>query len=283
MTPLTEERFMDAFMLFSNLTGIRLNEQDFFIDGNQVTMNGEWSMVGVDLGFRPVSCGNPHLLAQCTPAVAHQLHQLYQDTLRHFDQAYTRGTINQLETFPSPTSSSAMTLPTIGISTYGIRLPGALATIAASESSSVMTFDDAKNVLLRFCDVSGAELEAHRVPQNVQRRSDWESMHGGPMNLYQAELLEEGVALTPSGCTWLTWCAISRIGVTAVAGPPSPPLFVRREFLGPPSRISCAYVGCDYTQSRSSRSSSSARAKTKVLGNQKETDLSKESTKSVHA
>ena len=60
-------------------------------------MNGEWSMVGVDLGFRPVSCGNPHLLAQCTPAVAHQLHQLYQDTLRYFDQAYTRGTINQLE------------------------------------------------------------------------------------------------------------------------------------------------------------------------------------------
>ena len=27
---------MDAFMLFSNLTGIRLNEQDFFIDGHQV-------------------------------------------------------------------------------------------------------------------------------------------------------------------------------------------------------------------------------------------------------
>ena len=42
-----------------------------------------------------------------------------------------------------------------------------MATIAASESSSVMTFDDTKNVLLRFCDVSGAELEAHRVPQDV--------------------------------------------------------------------------------------------------------------------
>jgi len=94
-----------------------------------------------------------------------------------------------------------------------------------------------------------SSLHSPQDHPQVQRRSDWESMHGGPMNLYQAELLEEGVALTPSGCTWLTWCAISRIGVTAVAGPPSPPLFVRREFLGPPSRISCAYVGCDYSSS----------------------------------
>jgi hypothetical protein len=59
-------------------------------------MNGEWPMVGVDLGFHPISCGDPHPLAHCTPAVAHQLHQLYQDTLRHFDQAYSRGIINQL-------------------------------------------------------------------------------------------------------------------------------------------------------------------------------------------
>lgn len=34
--PLTEERFMDAFMLFSTFTGVRLNEPDFFIDGHQV-------------------------------------------------------------------------------------------------------------------------------------------------------------------------------------------------------------------------------------------------------
>ena len=34
--PLTEEQFMDAFMMFSNATGIRLNERDFFIEGRQV-------------------------------------------------------------------------------------------------------------------------------------------------------------------------------------------------------------------------------------------------------
>jgi hypothetical protein len=34
--PLTEEKFMDLFMLFSHATGLRLNEQDFKIEGYQV-------------------------------------------------------------------------------------------------------------------------------------------------------------------------------------------------------------------------------------------------------
>jgi hypothetical protein len=138
-------------------------------------MNGEWSMVGVDLGFPPVSSGDPHPLAHCTPAVAHQLHQLYQDTLRHFDQAYSHGIINQREylhtTGQRPPSAQPQALQ------RHYRLPAyqpteadyqaLLATIAASESSSVLTFEEAKNDLLRFCDVSAAELEAHRVPQHV--------------------------------------------------------------------------------------------------------------------
>jgi hypothetical protein len=114
-------------------------------------MNGEWPMVGVDLGFHPISCGDPHPLAHCTPAVAHQLHQLYQDTLRHFDQAYSRGIINQPFAY-QPTEADYQAL---------------LATIAASESSSVMTFEETKDILLRFCDVSPTELEARRVPQHV--------------------------------------------------------------------------------------------------------------------
>ena len=32
----SSDRFMDTFMLFSNLTGIELNEQDFFVDVYQV-------------------------------------------------------------------------------------------------------------------------------------------------------------------------------------------------------------------------------------------------------
>ena len=34
--PLTEEKFMDLFMLFSHATGLRLKEQDFKIEGYQV-------------------------------------------------------------------------------------------------------------------------------------------------------------------------------------------------------------------------------------------------------
>jgi len=34
--PLTEEKFMDLFMLFSHATGLRLNELDFNIEGHQV-------------------------------------------------------------------------------------------------------------------------------------------------------------------------------------------------------------------------------------------------------
>ena len=39
----SSDRFMDTFMLFSNLTGIGLNEQDFFIDGYQVN---PWELYG---------------------------------------------------------------------------------------------------------------------------------------------------------------------------------------------------------------------------------------------
>src|SRR6267154_1936639 len=139
-------------------------------------MNGEWAMVGVDLGFHPVSSGDPHPLAHCTPAVAHQLHQLYQDTLRHFDQAYSRGIIHQLEnshtTGQRPPSAQPQALQRqyqpLAYQPTEVDYQALSATIAASESSaSVMTIEEAKNILLRFCDVSAAELEAHRVPQHV--------------------------------------------------------------------------------------------------------------------
>ena len=49
-------------------------------------MNGEWPMVGVDLGFNLISYGDPYPLVHCTRAVAHQLYEL-SNTLRHFDRA----------------------------------------------------------------------------------------------------------------------------------------------------------------------------------------------------
>lgn len=46
---------MDAFMLFSNLTGIRLNEQDFFIEGHQVNPWELYRTVSLRNGFDSVS------------------------------------------------------------------------------------------------------------------------------------------------------------------------------------------------------------------------------------
>jgi hypothetical protein len=129
-------------------------------------MNGEWPMVGVDLGFHPIPCGDPHPLAHCIPAVAHQLHQLYQDTLRHFDQAYSRGIINQLEYLHTTGQRPSPAQP-LAYQPTEADYQALLATIAALESSSVMTFEEAKNILFRFCDVSAAELEAHHVPRHV--------------------------------------------------------------------------------------------------------------------
>ena len=54
--PLTEERFMDLFVLFSHATGVRLIEQDFNIEGQQVN---PWTLhraVFVRNGFDSVRC-----------------------------------------------------------------------------------------------------------------------------------------------------------------------------------------------------------------------------------
>jgi hypothetical protein len=45
---------MDAFMLFSNLTDIRLNEQDFFIEGHQVNPWELYRTVSLRNGFDSV-------------------------------------------------------------------------------------------------------------------------------------------------------------------------------------------------------------------------------------
>jgi len=45
---------MDAFMLFSSLTGIRLNERDFFIEGHQVNPWELYRTVSLRNGFDSV-------------------------------------------------------------------------------------------------------------------------------------------------------------------------------------------------------------------------------------
>ena len=70
-------------------------------------MNGEWPMAGVDLGFHPVSRGDPY-----PPAVAHQLHQLYQDTFAFRLGVYSRHHYcNQLEYVHTTGQRSSLAQP----------------------------------------------------------------------------------------------------------------------------------------------------------------------------
>jgi hypothetical protein len=175
---------MDAFMLFSNATGVRLSEQAFLIEGRQVnpwelhrtvvgrngfdsvTVNGEWPIIGIDLGFPPVSWG-VHQSAYCSPAAAHQLQQLYQETLRYFDQAYSRGIIAQLRNSQAPSQAlSQSPQPHAQPLAYQRTEADYQALLASTMSESSVIFE-ALDILPRFWDAPGAELEAHRVPQRV--------------------------------------------------------------------------------------------------------------------
>jgi hypothetical protein len=111
---LPEGRFNALFVQFSNTTGLRLNARDFVIDGqpinpwalhravfarngfDSVTANDEWPVVGATLGFPLLSAGDLTQPPRCSPAIAHQLQQLYNDSLRHFEQAYINNVLARL-------------------------------------------------------------------------------------------------------------------------------------------------------------------------------------------
>jgi hypothetical protein len=131
-----------------------------------VTVNGEWPIIGIDLGFPPVSWG-VHQSAYCSPAAAHQLQQLYQETLRYFDQAYSRGIIAQLRNSQAPSQAlSQSPQPHAQPLAYQRTEADYQALLASTMSESSVIFE-ALDILPRFWDAPGAELEAHRVPQRV--------------------------------------------------------------------------------------------------------------------
>ncbi|KAH9068204.1 hypothetical protein EDB83DRAFT_2377525 [Lactarius deliciosus] len=112
LPPLSEDRFKVLFTQFANTTGLRLNDRDFVIDGRPVgpwalhravfarngfelvTANDEWPAVGAALGFPPVF--PPTQPLRCAPVIAYRLQQLYNDCLRHFEQAYLNNVIARL-------------------------------------------------------------------------------------------------------------------------------------------------------------------------------------------
>ncbi|KAH9068206.1 hypothetical protein EDB83DRAFT_2377543, partial [Lactarius deliciosus] len=113
LPPLSEDRFKVLFTQFANTTGLRLNDRDFVFDGRpvnlwalhravfarngfeSVTANDEWPTVGAALGF-PLAFPPPN---------RYGLQQLYNDCLRHFEQAYLNNIIARLE------SSQALAQP----------------------------------------------------------------------------------------------------------------------------------------------------------------------------
>jgi hypothetical protein len=131
-------------------------------------MNGEWPLVGVELEFPQVSWGYPGQWGYCSPAVAHQLQQLYQDTLRHFDQASSSGMIAQLKNSQAPGQVQVPSQPPqppaqpLAHQRTEADYQALLASTTTTSESSVMM-----SILSRFWDASVAELEAHRVPQHV--------------------------------------------------------------------------------------------------------------------
>jgi hypothetical protein len=100
------------------------------------------------------------------------LQQLYQDTLRHFDQANSCGMIAQLKNSQAPAQVQVPPQPLqspaqpLAHQRTEADYQALLANTTTSPESSVMIFE-AINILPRFWDASGAELEAHRVPQHV--------------------------------------------------------------------------------------------------------------------
>ncbi|KAI9512945.1 hypothetical protein F5148DRAFT_1159448 [Russula earlei] len=174
---LTEERFMDFFMLFSYATGVRLNEQDFIIEGrpvnpwllhravfarngfDSVTANDEWPMIGAVLGFHVIGGGDPSQLAHCEPAVAHRLQQIYQVSLRHFDQAY----INSVGARSGSLHASSQVHALSHQQTQTDCRP--LSASIASESSTLTP--QVTSMLPLFSSGSCTQLEAQRVSEQL--------------------------------------------------------------------------------------------------------------------
>ena len=118
------------------------------------------------LGFPPIAGGDPSRPPRCGPIIAQRLQQLYNEVLRHFDQVYISSLVARLRSSqasgqlpPQPPQPQAQPhQPTEA--DYQALLAG-----ITSETSVMNT--ETMSILPRFSHTSGAELEAHRVPQHV--------------------------------------------------------------------------------------------------------------------
>ncbi|KAF8485835.1 hypothetical protein DFH94DRAFT_622620 [Russula ochroleuca] len=156
---LQEDRFKSNFVQFTRSKGIRLNKRDLVIDGQAINLwalhkavfsrdgfesvsaHDEWPVIGVALGFPSIPGGDAGRPSRSRPVIAHGLQQLYNDVLRHFDQLYISSIRRVIARLRSQASGAQPPQP--------------------------QAQPHQPTILPRFSHTSGAELEAHHVPQNV--------------------------------------------------------------------------------------------------------------------
>ncbi|KAH9958560.1 hypothetical protein BC827DRAFT_554296 [Russula dissimulans] len=182
ISTLLEERFKSVVMRFTAYTGIPLGESDLIIKDRQIIplalhkavflrngfdaacTNDEWPAIGVVLGFPPVTDGDIGQPVRCEPAIARQLQQLYDDFLRHFDQAYVTKLIPRLESLQTADQVLIQPLqPQVHQPTesdYQVILT------SITSDLSLLT-SEVMSILPQFASTSCVEFEAHRVLSRV--------------------------------------------------------------------------------------------------------------------
>jgi hypothetical protein len=128
----------------------------------QVSAHGEWPVIGAALGFPPVAGGDPGRPPRCGPVIAQRLQQLYNDVLRQFDQVYISSIVARLRS----SQASSQLSPQPQAQPHQTTEADYQAPLASITSETSVMNTETMSILPRFSHTSGAELEAHHVPQN---------------------------------------------------------------------------------------------------------------------
>lgn len=178
-----------------------------------MTGNDEWPVVGAALGFPTLlsdSVGNltGGQLLVCSPSVALQLQELYQATLRHFDQTYISSTqARSLQTSgqapPRPPQQQQAELSQPTVADLETLLPD-VPSEASSLTSEVIRFQ----LQPQFPGTPGPELGIGCIPQHVvasvEQNGDHLQRLAGGQNGFCAGLGIHPENASPVNMAWLS-------------------------------------------------------------------------------
>ena len=149
----------------SNLYALNLFSSYFRFIFVQVTANDKWPVVGAALGFPPFSADLTQP-PRCAPAIAHRLQQLYNEALRHFEQAYINSVLSRLRRSQALSQMSAQPAQQQPQPLQPIKADYQALLASIPQDSNAIT-PEVMSILPRFRHTSGADLEAHRVPPHI--------------------------------------------------------------------------------------------------------------------